>query len=88
MAPTDVLSFETGTSWGEVDEELGDIFLCQEYIRAQAHRFHVSPKEEMIRMLVHGILHLLGYTHEKKKDADRMFSLQEQYVTQSLSVIT
>jgi probable rRNA maturation factor len=80
-APTDVLSFETGENWsGEGSQELGDIFICQPYIITQANRFGVTPREEMIRMLVHGTLHLLGYDHEKQKDATRMFALQESYV--------
>lgn len=81
--PTDVLAFETGEQWGDA-EELGDIFLCQPYIIAQAKRFGVSQKEEAIRMLVHGMLHLLGYDHEMEKDAAIMFSKQEDYVTRFL----
>lgn len=65
--PTDVLSFV-----------LGDIFLCPSYIRRQAKRFGVSYQEECTRTLIHGILHLAGYDHATKREAERMFSLQEQ----------
>jgi len=84
-APTDVLSFESGESWGgEASSELGDVFICQAYIIAQAARFGVTASEEMTRMLVHGTLHLIGYTHEKEKEAKKMFALQEQYVEQCM----
>lgn len=78
---TDVLSFPltTDRSFSPV-KELGDIFICPEYIRRQARRFHVSYREEMVRMFVHGILHLLGYDHIKKTDAAIMFPIQEAYV--------
>lgn len=80
-APTDVLSFETGEQWSsEID--LGDIFLCQPYIQAQAKRFGVTAVEEASRMLVHGVLHLLGYDHMKEADAVQMFKKQETYLKQ------
>lgn len=79
-APTDVLSFETGEQWGnEVD--LGDIFLCQPYIIDQAKRFDVPLREEARRMLIHGVLHLLGYDHETEREAAQMFAKQEAYLT-------
>jgi len=82
-APTDVLSFaamdgEVIPGSNEVD--IGDIFLCVPYVRKQAKRFAVSYREECLRMVVHGVLHALGYDHEKEKDAKIMFSLQESFV--------
>ncbi len=80
--PTDVLSFAAGEglSVGADSEEVGDIFLAIPYLIRQAKRVGVSPKEECARMLIHGILHALGYDHGKKKDAAVMFSLQESLV--------
>ncbi|MBT3419455.1 MAG: rRNA maturation RNase YbeY [Candidatus Magasanikbacteria bacterium] len=77
--PTDVLSFrmQEGTSIMESDD-LGDVFLAIPYIKRQAKREGVSFEEEFSRMLIHGILHLVGYDHIKKKDADIMFPLQEK----------
>lgn len=82
-APTDVLSFEAGDEWWGDAPELGDIFLCQPYILAQAKRFDVSAKEEMTRMLIHGMLHLLGYDHDSDTHAADMFGRQERYVQAS-----
>ncbi len=81
---TDVLSFGLyeGESSRAQGNELGDIFICVPQIIRQARRFSVSTKEEFIRMLVHGILHLLGYDHETSSDATRMFELQEKLLIQ------
>lgn len=73
-APTDVLSFSAYTSGGS---DVGDIFLCVPYIKRQARRFGVPEDEEMRRMLIHGILHALGYTHDAPENAKKMFERQE-----------
>lgn len=82
---TDVLSFPLTTAVAfSPEKELGDIFLCPEYLRRQARRFHVSHLEECTRMLIHGTLHLLGYDHIQKKDAKVMLPLQERLVQKML----
>lgn len=76
--PTDVLSFSVQEGEHIFDsKEWGDVFIAIPYIRRQAKRFGVSFEEELFRMLIHGILHLLGYDHERPKDAKEMFGLQE-----------
>ena len=76
--PTDVLSF----SWQEDSliktDYLGQIYICQNQIKRQAKDWEASEKEEFARMLVHGLLHLVGYDHQQKKDAQKMFGLQEK----------
>jgi len=77
---TDVLSF----AWQEdkilLGQSLGQIYLCPAQIVGQAKEFDVSAREELKRMLAHGILHLLGYDHQDKKRAEKMFSIQEKLV--------
>jgi probable rRNA maturation factor len=74
--PTDVLSFES-----ELPDFLGEIYICPTYVKENAKYFKVPFQEEMIRVCVHGILHLLGYDHEKnEEDAKKMFDVQERYV--------
>ncbi|MEK7623426.1 MAG: rRNA maturation RNase YbeY [Patescibacteria group bacterium] len=77
--PTDVLAFalRDGDKFAD-KKDWGDIFLCVPQIRRQAKRFRVSYREELSRMLIHGLLHLAGYDHERKEDANVMFSLQEE----------
>lgn len=62
---TDILSFPTiGTTFFPSEEEdLGDIFISIEDMRANAEYFNVSEREELLRLLIHGILHLRGMDH-------------------------
>lgn len=78
--PTDVLSF----AWQEDKKiktiNLGQIYLCYERIVAQAKEHGVPVREEFVRILAHGILHLVGYDHGEPTQARRMFNLQEKIV--------
>lgn len=55
--PTDVLSFLYSDS--------GEIIICPEIIEKNAGKFKTTFKKELIRVLIHGILHILGYNHGK-----------------------
>jgi len=50
----------------------GEIFVCVDEARLQAKRFGASWQEELVRYIVHGILHLLGYDDHRKADRLRM----------------
>ena len=74
---TDVLSFECDSAFDEdipADEtlELGDIILAPQVIARQAPGFGNSPADECRLMLVHGMLHLLGYDHIEDDEAEVM----------------
>ena len=82
---TDVLSFATGDGKLKLTEtDLGDIFICIPQIKRQAKKNNISIKEELTRMLVHGVLHLAGFDHIKKSPAKIMFDLQERLVKEIL----
>ncbi len=70
--PTDVISFPMDESEGEGDIPvlLGDVVISVERAQAQAIEYDVSFEEELYRLLIHGILHILGFDHER--DGDRM----------------
>ncbi len=70
--PTDVLSFPVRDP-----ECLGELLLCPEVLFKQSKQFGHSYDFELLTMLIHGILHLLGYDHELSKAEEKlMFSLQ------------
>ncbi len=82
--PTDVLSFSAqgGPAWGGEAEKkiLGEIIICPEIVK--------EKKEDIKKVFIHGILHLLGYDHEKslgrsageaKKEAEVMEQKEEKY---------
>ncbi len=60
--PTDVISFGLGRHGGR-GPVVGDIYICAEIARANAKRQGVSAQEELLRLVVHGTLHVLGYDH-------------------------
>lgn len=72
--PTDVLSFE-----GEGDD-FGEIILDYNQIKRQAGKFDNSAHEELIFILVHGLLHLLGYNDETEKEKAEMIKMGEQFI--------
>lgn len=82
--PTDVLSFSAQESAFPVgvssDVEWGDIFICSSYARREADRRGILFQEELVRLISHGMLHLLGYDHATEADEHRMFGLQEDVV--------
>lgn len=79
---TDVLSFaiSDGTHIPGSTAEIGDIFMSIPQIRRQARGLKIPFKEELTRMLIHGVLHLSGFDHLKKKEAQVMFNIQEEMV--------
>lgn len=78
--PTDVLSFAWQEDKTFAGGELGEIFLCWPQIKKQAKERGILAKEEFVRILAHGLLHLIGYDHAVKKDEKKMFALQERVV--------
>ena len=52
---------------------LGEIIIAPGTAVRQAGRFGVSPERELKKLLVHGILHLLGYDHEQDKGEMKRF---------------
>ncbi len=74
--PTDVLSFECDDPCTVVgpDESvtLGDVVIAPEVAEVQAVEYGHTVEEELNLLLVHGVLHLLGYDHESDEDATVM----------------
>mgnify|MGYP002624234088 CR=1 FL=1 len=70
---TDVLAFPTRPLKGQEEPVLGDVVICLPTAWGQAATFGNTPDQEVLRLLIHGILHLLGYDHERSpKEAKRM----------------
>ena len=68
---TDVLSFamNDGETLNPHPELLGDVVISLETAQKQAAQNGISALEEVAELIVHGVLHLLGYDHEKRGDA-------------------
>lgn len=70
---TDILSFESAEP-----EALGELVLCLDTIHEQSRRTGLSKRGEAGYMIIHGVLHLLGYDHGDAKSEAVMFALQDQ----------
>ena len=72
--PTDILSF-----FPVEDDSLGELALCIEKIKKQSKEHKLSFQEEMAYLLLHGLLHLLDYHHEKGgAEAKKMYQIQDE----------
>ena len=75
--PTDVLSFPSAKTPGS--DFAGDVIICWETAESKTRAFGTTPREEIQRLTIHGVLHLFGYDHEtSQQDAKTMFSLQDK----------
>ncbi len=68
---TDVITFDLGETTVE-----GEIYISTDRARAQAEQYDVSPEEEVLRLMVHGLLHLKGY--DDLTDGDRLIMKREE----------
>jgi len=78
--PTNVLSFSY------VDDEmlsevvnhrlLGDLVICAEIVQEEAARKQCPVNDHWTHLTIHGVLHLLGYDHETKQQAEEMEALE------------
>ena len=91
--PTDVLSFASLD--GNDDENfiftsLGDIVIYLETAVKQAIEYKTTFNEELIRLLTHGTLHLVGFDHEhvSKKEKNEMLSLQDKFIEKYRKLIS
>ncbi len=66
---TDVLSFPQD---GPDTRSLGDIIISVDTAKRHARFYRISMQREIIKLIIHGILHILGYDHKKKNDANKM----------------
>jgi probable rRNA maturation factor len=71
---TNVLSFPAESPPGPADELLpfGDVVICAEVVEREAREQGKKPAAHWAHMVVHGMLHLQGYDHEKARDAGIM----------------
>jgi len=75
---TDVIAFPYDEP--SAGEPFGDIYISVPVARENARRFHDEAGRELIRLAVHGTLHLLGYKDHSKRDHAAMWKRQESLV--------
>lgn len=90
--PTDVLSFSL-TEGEEIASPdpgepsgLGDIVISLDRAVAQANEYEIALEEELARLAIHGLLHLLGYDHEESGTEGEMFDEQDEYLARFMKL--
>ncbi len=77
---TDVLSFPLGSDLKGDSPFLGEVYVSFQQAKRQAKECGVSLPQELQRLVAHGVLHLLGYDHQTKKEASEMRKKEDLYL--------
>jgi probable rRNA maturation factor len=74
--PTDVIAFELGSG----ESLVGDVYICPEVAAKNAADRGGDLSTEVLRLVIHGSLHLVGYEHPEgpERESSRMYGLQEE----------
>jgi probable rRNA maturation factor len=81
---TDVLSFPAETDLPGAVTLLGDVIISVEKAREQAKETQRTVEEEVITLLIHGIVHLLGYDHERSANEAKIMARLEKRIYRAL----
>lgn len=76
-APTNVLSFPAGAGPSEAGL-LGDVALAYETTLNEARATNIALADHVAHLVVHGVLHLLGFDHMREDEAERMEAIESQ----------
>jgi len=80
--PTDVLSFPFPAERLPTEERVwGEIYISLDRAAEQARDYGIGLEDEARRLIIHGILHLLGYDHQTNKEAKQMKEKEEQLLS-------
>ena len=77
---TDVLSFPMEDDLSTNSNYVGEVYISLEQAKRQARDYHATLDEEVLRLVTHGTLHLLGYDHKRTRDAKVMKRKEEEYL--------
>lgn len=77
--PTDVISFALPDPRGGL---IGDLYICRWQAEREARRRGLTLRDELVRLVIHGTLHLLGWDHDEGagREASAMWLRQEKYL--------
>ena len=71
-ADTNVLAFPADPEILNLTKELGDIAICIPFMESEATTLNRDIDDHMMHLVTHGVIHLLGFNHINKKDANLM----------------
>lgn len=73
---TDIISFD----YSEGEKLSGDLFISLERVRENSNYYRVSMEKELLRVMIHGILHLVGYSDLEEGKKAQMRAMEEKYL--------
>lgn len=74
---TDIVTFDSS----EYEDTIaGDIFISVERIQENAEKFKVDVRDELHRVIIHGVMHLCGYPDKKPADKAKMTAKEDEYL--------
>ena len=76
---TDVISFDNSDEQHKIE---GDVFISLDRIAENAKSLNIGYEDELLRVMVHGLLHLLGYDDKSRKDKSLMRLKEDKYLEQ------
>jgi probable rRNA maturation factor len=83
-APTDILSFPADPLPEEIEADepyLGDLLIAYPYTLHEAQEAGHDIADELVLLVIHGTLHLLGYDHDNEENQDAMWAEQAEALT-------
>lgn len=75
---TDVISFHLGKAAGNL--EIGDLYICPQVAEANAVQYGCTVEEELARLVIHGVLHFIGYDDQEESDRQFMHELENKFL--------
>lgn len=75
---TDVISFDYSDKGDAIE---GDIYISLERVRENANTYRTKIKEELHRVIIHGVLHLAGYSDNTKDEKQQMTMREDKYLS-------
>ena len=75
---TDVLAFD----YSENNKIQGDVFISEEKVRANAQEYSQGFSTELMRAMLHALLHLCGHKDKTSKEQNRIRDLEDKYLSQ------
>ena len=84
---TDVLSFDLRPALAPGEPRIGEVVIAADRVLVQARRYRHAPARELARLVVHGMLHLRGFDHQRAGDRRRMRAAERAILGRSRAAI-